>query len=191
MNQGRTDRDWAIVSVLTFIAGVVVMGLITDSEGLRRWIGDVEWPAWTQAAVALAVGYAAVEVPRKIADAERSRRTDLLVTLLGNSLFPAEALAKMLSTRNVDMNFATGLVRDIELQLKTLDSYPAADVPSAVLLLKKVETQSHCLGLVELFRTAQPKIEAMRVITENQAAAFEVYRVAIRQLIEEVPAPRS
>ncbi|HEL3813565.1 TPA: hypothetical protein UMY79_004363 [Stenotrophomonas maltophilia] len=191
MNQGRTDRDWAIVSVLTFIAGVVVTGLITDSDGLSRWISDVEWPAWTQAAVALAVGYAAVEVPRKIADAERSRRTDLLVTLLGNALFPAEALAKMLSTRNVDMNFANGLARDIELQLKTLDSYPAADVPSAPLLLKKVETQSHCLGLLELFRKASQKIEAMRVITENQAAAFEVYRAAIRQLIDEVPVARS
>lgn len=191
MNQGRTDRDWAIVSILTFIAGVVVTGLVTSDVGLSNWFKDVDWPAWTQAAVALAVGYAAVEVPRKIADAERARRTDLLVTLLGNALLPAEVVANMLSTRNVDMNLADGLVRDIDLQLKTLDSYPAADVPSAELLLRKVETQSHCLGLLELYRTTLPKIEAMRVITDNQAAAFELYRVAFNQLIDEVPVRRS
>ncbi|HAL21202.1 MAG TPA: hypothetical protein DCP40_00480 [Stenotrophomonas sp.] len=89
------------------------------------------------------------------------------------------------------MHLAAGLVRDIELQLKTLDSFPAADVPSANLLLRKVETQSHCLGLLELFKNVAPQIEANRAITENHAAAFELYRAALKQLIDEVPVQQS
>lgn len=63
MNQGRTDRDWAIVAVMAFIAGAVVAWAITSDRTVAKLMADIEWPAWVQAIGSIAAIAVAVYVP--------------------------------------------------------------------------------------------------------------------------------
>lgn len=77
MKQGRTERDWAIVAVLTFIAGVVVTGLVTGDGSPSAKKHEIDWPAWVQAVGSVVGIFAAVGVPvwqRHLSDRDRLER---------------------------------------------------------------------------------------------------------------------
>lgn len=188
MKHGRTDRDWAVVAALTFIAGVVVTWGITGDETVGSWLRDLNWSAWVQAAVALVVGYAAVIVPKRIAEAESHRRATVVVALLRNALTPAAALSWRIATNNLDLNIVAGLVRDIEIQLRTLDSYPAADVPSAELLQYKVDAEFHCLGVLEHFKSVEHALKLQDRVPDNLRAVFGLYHEALSKLVADIGA---
>jgi hypothetical protein len=186
MKLGRTDRDWAVLAVLTFIAGVVVTGGVISDKLVREWFVEVNWSAWAQVVVAAVVGYAAVVVPKNIAESERNRRSDVLLVLLGNVLTPAAALSNRIATGNIHKSIFEGLFRDLEIQLRTLDSYPAADVPSALLLQHKVEAQFHCMGILEHAEGVRPLVKIGAQPSDGQAAAFGVYHQAISKLMADI-----
>lgn len=186
MKPGRTDRDWAVVAVLTFMAGVVVTGGVISDKPVREWFAEINWSAWAQVVVAAVVGYAAVVVPKNIAESEKNRRSDVLLVLLGNVLTPAAALSSRIATGNIHESIFEGLFRDLEIQLRTLDSYPAADVPSALLLQHKVEAQFHCMGILEHVARVRPLIKIGAQPSDGQAAAFGVYHQAISKLMADI-----
>lgn len=77
MKQGRTERDWVIVAVLTFIAGGVVTALIIGDGAVSTENRDIDWPAWVQAIGSVAGIFAAVGVPvwqRHLSDRDRFER---------------------------------------------------------------------------------------------------------------------
>jgi len=168
------------------MAGVVITGGVMSDKPVREWFAAVNWSAWAQVVVAAVVGYAAVVFPKNIAESEKNRRSDVLLVLLGNVLTPAAALSNRIATRNIDKSIFEGLFRDLEIQLRTLDSYPAADVPSALLLQHKVEAQFHCMGVIEHAAGVRPLVKIGAQPSDGQAAAFGVYRQAISELMADI-----
>lgn len=64
MKHGRTDRDWAVVAVMTFIAGVIITwGAMSRHPPQPRPPIEVDWPAWVQAVGSVAAIATAIWVP--------------------------------------------------------------------------------------------------------------------------------
>lgn len=84
MKQGRTDRDWAVVAVMAFIAGAgLAWALLSKHPPQPRPPAEIDWPAWVQAvgsvgAILAAIGIAAHE--RRVSKAEAARKEDLEMT---------------------------------------------------------------------------------------------------------------
>jgi len=80
MKQGRTDRDWAMVSVMAFIAGAfLVWALLSKHPPQPRPPINIDWPAWVQAvgsvgAILAAIAIAAHERAVSKIDLERQER---------------------------------------------------------------------------------------------------------------------
>lgn len=73
MNQGRTDRDWAIVAVMTFCAGAVFAWALTSDPSAVTRYKDIQWPAWVQAVGSVMAIVVAILVPRN-SDRRREQR---------------------------------------------------------------------------------------------------------------------
>lgn len=73
MKQGRTDRDWAIVAVMTFCAGAVFTWALISDPSVAARSKDIEWPAWVQAVGSVMAIVVAILVPRN-SDRRREQR---------------------------------------------------------------------------------------------------------------------
>lgn len=75
MTQGRTDRDWAVVAVMTFLAGALLMwALLGRHPPQPRPPEDVDWPAWVQAVGSLVAIAVAIAIPLRVARYDRQQR---------------------------------------------------------------------------------------------------------------------
>lgn len=63
MKHGRTDRDWAVVSVMTFGAGVVITWALTSPQPSWPTLTIEQWAAWVQAIGSLVAILIAIAVP--------------------------------------------------------------------------------------------------------------------------------
>ncbi|WP_155761072.1 hypothetical protein [Stenotrophomonas maltophilia] len=74
MKNGRTDRDWAVVAFMAFIAGaLLVWAMLSKHPPQPRPPSDVDWPAWVQAIGSLIGIAVAIAVPMSVARRERNR----------------------------------------------------------------------------------------------------------------------
>jgi len=63
MKQGRTDRDWAVVALMTFCAGAVVTWALTSPGYAWPKLTVEQWAAWVQAIGSIVAILIAVAVP--------------------------------------------------------------------------------------------------------------------------------
>jgi len=84
MKQGRTDRDWTVVSCLAFIAGIVVAWALCTPSNKPASPSKIDWPAWVQAVGSVGAILVAVYIPTRISDREhRSVRQEKLYQARG------------------------------------------------------------------------------------------------------------
>lgn len=82
MKQGRTDRDWAVVAVMAFIAGAIAVWAITSKHPPQpRPPVDIDWPAWVQAVMSVVAILATAFVPRWIDAAKKRDSADQFIVL--------------------------------------------------------------------------------------------------------------
>jgi len=63
MKQGRTDKDWAVVAVMTFGAGALIAwALLSKHPPQPRPQADIDWPAWVQAVGSVLAIVAAIAI---------------------------------------------------------------------------------------------------------------------------------
>lgn len=74
MKQGRTDRDWAVVAVMTFCAGALITWALISDPTAAKHAKDIEWPAWVQAVGSVFAIVFAVLVPKWTRKAEATDR---------------------------------------------------------------------------------------------------------------------
>ena len=63
MKQGRTERDWVVVAVMTFCAGVLVTWALTSAHPTKLTLTSEQWAAWVQAIGSITAILIAVAVP--------------------------------------------------------------------------------------------------------------------------------
>jgi|GEM_PF-4756871 len=185
-----TEGNLRATCAAGFVLGALFSWGIFYEYRCAPGIKPLDASAWAQVLVAAVVGAAAVYVPTRIANSEKRRRSEIFVTLLSNVLQPSSSLTKCLCSRRPDFALIEGLLRDIELQGKALESYPIGDIPSAKLLLQSTDAKSHYQGLVELANRMLPAIRQFGRLFDNQVTAVQVYGNAIDQLAIEVEKER-
>ena len=190
MKEPITERDLIVISTLCACLGALLSWGLFYRWGSAPGLKPLDTSAWVQALVAATVGTAAVYVPKQIAKNENRRRVEIFVTLLANVLQSASTLARLMVEDRPNLVMIDGLLRDIELQGKALESYPVGEIPSASLLLHSVETKSHYPGLTDLAKRMLPEIEAHGSLYPNQVSAIKVYGNAIEQLLLDVASER-
>jgi len=83
-----------------------------------------------------------------------------------------------------------GLIRDIEMQSKALESYPVSEIPSAALLMLRVEGKSHYDGLSEVVNRLMPALGHYGALLSHHRAAIIVYRNAIEEVMRSIETQR-
>lgn len=63
MKQGRTDRDWAVVALMTFVAGAVIAWALTSNQQAWPKLTVEQSAAWVQAIGSIVAILLAVAVP--------------------------------------------------------------------------------------------------------------------------------
>lgn len=91
---------------------------------------------------------------------------------------------EMMACRECKLASTDSLIRDISLQLKALSTCAVADLPSGMPLLRKAETKSHCVSLLQLFESSAPRIRVLVEFSEEQVAAFRLCRIFIAKIID-------
>ena len=106
MKQGRTDRDWAVVAVMAFVAGAgLAWALLSKHPPQPRPPIDIDWPAWVQAIGSILAILTAIYVPTII---ERNKRAEV-------AMANQRALRRFLS-------IVLPLLRDVSRKLATYAS---------------------------------------------------------------------
>lgn len=92
MKQGRTDRDWAVVALMTFGAGVVVTWALTSPHPPLPKLTAEQWAAWVQAIgsiIAILIAIAIPAVQHKLASRREEAATLNKARSLGLFIRPA------------------------------------------------------------------------------------------------------
>lgn len=63
MKKEHANRDWAVVAVMTFIAGAVIAWALTSDQATIKFTSRTEWAAWVQAIGSVAAICVAIYVP--------------------------------------------------------------------------------------------------------------------------------
>ncbi|WP_329914052.1 hypothetical protein [Stenotrophomonas sp. SMYL86] len=82
MKQGRSDRDWAVVAVMTFGAGVLITWAITADSHAWPKLTSEQWAAWVQAIGSIAALMIGIGVPiwqRHVVSTEEARKERRLI----------------------------------------------------------------------------------------------------------------
>lgn len=139
-------NDHGIANFLSGVAmgALICWGLMYDA--LTSAKPGVTFSSWAQVLVAGVVGWAAVAVPKSIAEREGRRRKEVFVALLLNALMPARSLMTALRADPPVLSPALfdAHVKDLHYQLAALVSVPAAEAPSADLLALRAEAEAQC-----------------------------------------------
>jgi len=93
MKNGRTDRDWTVVTVMAFIAGaVLIWALLSKHPPQPRPPADIDWPAWVQAVMSVIAILATAFVPRWIDAQKRKESADQFLVFAQHMLTQSEDL---------------------------------------------------------------------------------------------------
>jgi hypothetical protein len=131
MKQGRTDRDWAVVAVMTFAAGAVLTWALMSKPSPKSATLALDWPAWVQAIGSIAAIIAAGLIPL----ARQSQET-------GGHTVPHRADFLCAISSDTDAGAVRGRIRRPRLILahltqlhKAFDSVNYVDVPNRSLAI--------------------------------------------------------
>lgn len=146
MKHGRTDRDWAVVAIMTFCAGALIAwAILSQSPDRTAATEPVDWPAWVQALGSVAAIGVAIYVPwrqranalKDESDKERIRRR-----IVAAALYPAlaqyrTAIAQLVHLVDADHQKrkgipAEGIRRPIEFDQFRRDLYLLGDLGNMV-----------------------------------------------------------
>ncbi|MDT3457378.1 hypothetical protein ROV96_19425 [Stenotrophomonas pavanii] len=180
-----------VICLSGFVLGALASWGVFYEYRCATGVKPLDASAWAQVLVAAVVGAAAVLVPKHIANSEKRRRKDIFVKLLENVSQSCFSLTACLVAPAPNKGLIEGLIRDIEMQSQALEGYPIAEIPSAALLMLRVEAKSHYDGLLELTQRLAPAIETLGRLFDNQVAAITVYRNSFRTLMTSIDQERS
>lgn len=115
MKQGRTDRDWAVVAVMSCVAGgIVVWALMSESSRLSAtFMKDL--PAWVQAIGSIAAICVAVAVPawqRAQQRNDQNLAAELQARSMALALFDATVAFRDLADFNLRLLASQGAMYD-------------------------------------------------------------------------------
>ncbi|WP_367346472.1 hypothetical protein [Stenotrophomonas bentonitica] len=100
MNQGRSGRDWAVVALMCFAAGaLLVWALMSNHPGEAQADAKIDWPAWVQAAMSVVAILATAFVPRWIDARKKMDSADQFLVFAKYLLDSAESLHDSMSTK--------------------------------------------------------------------------------------------
>lgn len=145
----RIQTDVANFAAGTAMGALIAWGLTYDT--LTAATPAAAFSSWAQVTVAVAVGYASVQVPRRIALAEQRRRREIFVSLLLVPLASSVDLLRLLSVKGCATSRAEyeACRRALTYQAAALENYPVQDVPSAKLLEYRAEAQAYCDSVLQ------------------------------------------
>lgn len=185
MERMTSVNAWAIC-LSGFVLGALASWGVFYEYRCASGVKPLDASAWAQVLVAAVVGASAVFVPKQIANSEKRRRSEIFIQLLDNVLQSSHSLATCLVAKAPDPHIIDGLIRDIEMQSKALESYPISEIPSAALLMLRVEGKSHYDALFQLAHRLVPMITNVGHVYPNQVNAVLVYRNAIAEVMHSI-----
>ncbi|WP_406232741.1 hypothetical protein ACI703_15755 [Isoptericola jiangsuensis] len=180
MKHGRTDRDWAIVAVMTFCAGALVTwALLSHDTYHSATAAKIDWPAWVQALGSIAAIGVAIYVPwRQRANAmqDEARKERIRRRIIAAAIYPAlaqyqTATAQLLKLVDADHERrkgipAEGIRRPVEFDQFREDLYLLGDLGNMVNEVigthERIWTSSKAL---HLYPIVHPKTRA-RLVSE-------------------------
>ncbi|MBK0052741.1 hypothetical protein [Stenotrophomonas sp. S39] len=151
MKQGRTDRDWAVVAVMTFAAGAVLTWALMSKPSPKSVGLAFDWPAWVQAIGSIAAIIAAGLIPLWHARVRRREVTQSLIELISYARFPATL---MLAQFEGGFGGPRLILAHLTQLHKAFDSVNYVDVPNrslAIALQQSATAVSALKGIQELF----------------------------------------
>ncbi len=174
MKQGRTDRDWAVVALMTFCAGAVVAWALTSPPPAWPKLTVEQWAAWVQAIGSVVALGIAIVVPLNLhareQRAQRQRAAEDRIERQHLARIHAKAAAS--SVLPVARTFLGGLQSAMS-QMTDADIEEYNDVEDADLMQK-----------LDQLRTCSPHLANMGGVGEMALDAIASAELFLRSLAD-------